>query len=252
MAIPLQPNERLTVKTLPAPLRQAIQTFFANAPRGCALVGGTALAGYYAGHRESDDMDVFTADARAQEFAVTAVKSLATLGTKFSDEMTTPAYYHCLAELDGHGFTIDIVRDPNLYRTGGFVTMPSGVTVADLETLLKMKIAALVRRGSEKDLYDLVWLTEHYRQPSMEEWLKLGQDIDAGATAEAMLASLLGQKPRATACGFAQKFGMNADKVMERIATFKTDLQKKLAIYLEQAPVDPAVAALIRKIKKLR
>ena len=44
------------------------------------LVGGTALAGYYAGHRRSDDLDLFVRDEAACRAAVLAVKSLVTLG----------------------------------------------------------------------------------------------------------------------------------------------------------------------------
>jgi hypothetical protein len=217
------------------------------------LVGGTALAGFYACHRTSDDMDVFTADDKAQEAAVRAAKSLARLGVKLHEESTTPGYYHALADLDGHAFTIDVVLDTNLFRpgVGTVATSPSGIVVASLETLLKMKIAALVSRSSEKDFYDLVWLTENYRYPALGEWLSLGREVDAGVSAETMLTSLVGRKPREDACSFAEKFGVPAVDVLKRITAFKEELQHRLLDYLEKAP-GPDAAALMRQLKRLR
>jgi hypothetical protein len=76
MAVENEPDERIAKKALPAPLRSAIEAVFAGGLENVALVGGTALSGYYAGHRRSDDMDLFTKDSIAQELAVRRVKEL--------------------------------------------------------------------------------------------------------------------------------------------------------------------------------
>ena len=252
MDIQTKPNEALANKALPEPLRRALGATFAGGLPGCVLVGGTAIAGYYACHRVSDDMDLFTADARAQAFAVSAVKSLTSISATFREEHKTPTYYHALISLDAHHFTADVVLDENLHRIGTFSTTPSGVTVADLETLLKMKIATLVSRCSAKDLYDLVWLTQNYRFPDVGEWLKLGQMIDAGATPEAMLIALTGANLQQSACGFAEKFGVASEKVLNEIVSLKQKLEISLAEHLTNAPIDAAIAPLIRRIKQIR
>ena len=59
---------------LPFPLLQALRHVFAQGLNDCVLVGGTALAGFYAGHRRSDDLDLFTGSATAFTQAVLAVR----------------------------------------------------------------------------------------------------------------------------------------------------------------------------------
>ena len=252
MAVQTNPNEKLAQKSLPGPLRRAIQATFVGGLPDCALVGGTALAGFYACHRESDDMDLFTGNQKSQSIAVAAVKSLTTIGAVFSEELTTPSYYHALVVLDHHRFTVDVVLDTNLHRIGEFVTTSSGITVANLETLLKMKIATLVSRCSAKGFYDLVWLTENYRFPDFIEWLQLGQMIDGGATAEAMLIAIIGADLRESACGFAVKFGISAAEVLKRITEFKVEIESRLVKHLESTPADASIAPLIRRLRKLR
>lgn len=252
MAISTEPNETLAAKTLPHPLRQSIEATFGHGLTGCALVGGTALAGFYAGHRESDDMDLFTADAVAQAMTVAAIKNLAGIGVVFSDERNSPSYFHVLGSFSGHHFSIDVVLNANIFRIGGFAQISNGVQVANLETLLMMKIATLVSRCSEKDLFDLKWLTEHYRYPDIEEWIALGQKVDAGTNAESMLISLCGAQLRHEACGFSTKFGVPSTQVLKVITAFRSELQKKLAIYLEAFPSSTAVAPLLREIRRLR
>ncbi len=252
MAIPAKPNEALVLKTLPKPLRQAIQGIFGNGLIGCSLVGGTALAGYYAGHRESDDMALFTTDAVAQAMTVAAVKSLAGIGVVFSDERNSPSYYHVLGSLSGHNFSIDVVLDANIHRVGEFLQTTDGVQLASLETLFMMKIATLVSRCSEKDLFDLKWITEHYRNPDMKEWIALGRKVDGGANAESMLIALSAAKLRSEGCGFAAKFGISSGEVFKTIVAYRSSLQKKLAAHLETFPPSTAITSLLREIRRLK
>ena len=55
-----QPDSSLAAQILPPPLYRALTHLSAQDLNGVMLVGGTALAGYYAGHRRSDDLDLFT------------------------------------------------------------------------------------------------------------------------------------------------------------------------------------------------
>src|SRR5687767_3419782 len=50
------PSERLT------PLQKAVLRAFFARERGFHLTGGAALAGYYLGHRRTDDLDLFALD----------------------------------------------------------------------------------------------------------------------------------------------------------------------------------------------
>ena len=247
MAVENEPDERLTKKALPAPLRAAIEAVFSGGLEGVALVGGTALSGYYACHRRSDDMDLFTKDSIAHDMAVRRVKELPR--TSISEERRSPTYYHALAESGGHTFTIDVVLDPNLFRVGTVHITPKRVGVISLQTLRMMKTATLVSRCSEKDLYDLVWLSKRFGNVTVEEWVTLGHQIDGGVTPESILLSLAGVTPRIAACGFAQSFGVPSEEVLKLIMEFRSSLIKTFQAHLEKAPIDREISQLIKKLK---
>jgi hypothetical protein len=226
---------------------------FEGGASGIALVGGTALAGFFAGHRCSDDIDLFSADDVAQRMAAAAVKRLATIGAKLSDERVSPGFYHALVDLDGHAFTAQAVLDANVHRVGTFVSTPSGIRIASTTTLLKMKIATLVSRCSEKDLYDLLWLKEHGPWPDIATRLALGREIDGGVDAENVLAGLAMARLKIESCTFAESLGVPGPTVLSRIEALRAELETELVEYLEHGgATDPRIAPLIRKLRRKR
>ena len=245
-----KPDESLAVKTLSVPLLRAIREVFAAAGPGIVLVGGTALAGFYAAHRKSDDMDIFTSDADAQRAAVAAAKNLVTLGAKIDRERHSPMFYHSVARWDDHEFTIDVVLDPRIFHVGAFLITSGGIAVADLETLLKMKLATLVSRCSEKDLFDLEWLMTNYKKLTVPEILELGHEIDGGYHAESVLISLANAQSSVESCGFAVKFGVSQDAVYERVVATKELFTRIFMDYLEADRQTPEIGKLIRALKK--
>jgi len=247
------PDEALAAEVLPAPLLASIRHVFVGGAPGIGLVGGTALAGFYAGHRRSDDMDLFTGDQIAQAMTVAAIKDLKRLGARLSDERASPAFFHVLVDLDDHQFTAQAVLDAHLHQVGQFHTVPSGIRVASISTLRKMKIATLVSRCSEKDLYDLLWLKEQGDWPSIPDLVAQGQEIDAGVNAESILISLTMATPRSISCGFAMEQGHTAEAVLARVDGFRAELQQLLLAHLEAGgPPPPAMAPLIRKLRRSR
>ena len=171
------PDSRLAAKTLPRPLYRALQHVFHQGVTDCMLVGGTALAGYYAGHRRSDDLDLFTRDAEAQRAMTLAVGALADLGATLDAKQSSAQFHSVLCSLDNHRFTARVVLDSNLFRVGHATQADDGVWVADLETLLRQKAATLVSRCSEKDLYDLRWLFGRFSHLTLETLLELAAPI---------------------------------------------------------------------------
>ena len=73
----LAPDSRLAQRVLPDPLYRALTHVYAQRISGCMLAGGTAISGYYAGHRRSDDLELFAKDEDAHRAAVLAARSLA-------------------------------------------------------------------------------------------------------------------------------------------------------------------------------
>jgi hypothetical protein len=209
------------------------------------LVGGTALAGFYAGHRRSDDLDLFTRDPVAHDAAVRAAKSLTEIGASFGQERSSSLFHHATCRLDGHDFTIQVVHDPSLFLVGSGAAA-GGAFVASLETLLKMKCATLVSRASEKDLYDLAWLFEHASDLDVPALIALGSQIDGGMHAESVLVSLVGAEPVEASCGFSRT--ESAAEVLAVVRRVRQGLIDGLEAFLRAQPTPP-IAALIRKRK---
>ena len=149
----------LADRVLPPPLLKSLRHIFAQGISDCLLVGGTALAGFYAGHRRSDDLDLFTGNAVSFRQTVLAVRSLRSIGVELQERSGSNQYYRAVCSLEDLSFTVDVVLDKRLLDIAE-TSAAGAVVVAGLPTLFAMKAAALVSRCSEKDLYDLLWAVQ--------------------------------------------------------------------------------------------
>jgi hypothetical protein len=211
------------------------------------LVGGTALAGFYAGHRRSDDLDLFTATAEAQWAVRLAVKSLAEIGGVVDNERNSAQYFHADCELDAHAFTVDVVHDARLFEVGTGLVV-DGLTVASLDTLLMTKAATLVSRCSEKDLYDLIWILDHVEGLELPDLIDRGQRIDGGLSAESVLMVATGTKLSERSCGFCLAGGRSAAEVFSAVSAFKERLQETLSKHLHGQQIPP-LGRLVRTLR---
>lgn len=215
------------------------------------LVGGTALAGFYFGHRRSDDMDLFTRDPQVQKIAIRAVASLRDLGAELQPVVHSPSYYRVTIRWQNHSFTADVVCDPAHFEEGRSVRLPDGIAVAGIETLLMTKAATLVSRCGEKDLYDLIFILEQFQDLTLERLLELGHKIDGGMGAENVLLSVLGTRLQMQSCDFAIDPLLDRRAVYEKIFAFQKGLIVDLRGLAKKQPLPP-LGALIRKIRKLQ
>lgn len=245
-----RPSIDLARRVLPAGLFEAIELIFSAQPAGVILVGGTALAGFYAGHRRSDDIDLFCEDIVAQRSAILAVKALTQQGATLSSLRETPHYFHCLASLSGHQFTIDIVLDHHLKDTKVGVPVSKGIIVASLTGLLCMKIATLVSRCSEKDLYDLIWLFGQWPGLSLSQLVPLGSKIDLGVSEESILISLSGATLTKSACSFAAEMGHSVEDVFQQISLFRKQLIIDYSAYLRNKAEKYTIKSVLDKLSK--
>lgn len=241
-----QPDSSLAQATLPEPLYEALVHVFAQGVSGCMLVGGTALAGYYAGHRRSDDLDLFVADGDAVTAVTLAVDSLRREGVEIDELQRTAQFYSAACRSREHRFTVQVVLDVNLFEVGNASTASDGVHVADLQTLLKTKAAALLSRCSEKDLYDLHWLFGRFPELNASDLIVLGAEIDGGMSAEALLISLVGAPLELASCGFA--FTQTSEEVLRDVRTLKRRLESAFDQIAREQPAPP-VGQLIRGLR---
>lgn len=240
------PDSRLASRTLPRPLYRALLHVFAQGVSGCMLVGGTALAGYYAGHRRSDDLDLFTRDPEAQRAMTLAAGALSDLGGTVDVTQSSAHFHSALCSLEGHHFTAQVVLDSKLFRVGRAQRADDGVYVAALETILALKAATLVSRCSEKDLYDLKWLFGRFPELELRALLELGSRIDGGVNAEAVLIGLAGARLRESACDFSTS--ETAAQAFEVVTSLRRDLEHGFELLAKNEPVPP-IGALVRALR---
>jgi len=241
-----QPDSGLAAETLAAPLYEALVHVYAQGIADCMLVGGTALAGYYAGHRRSDDLDLFAKDADAMQATVLVVQSLRSRGATLHQVQSTRQFHSAACRLHDHDFTVQVVLDANLFSVGSAIAAADGVLVADLRTLLKTKAATLLSRCSEKDLYDLRWLLGRFPDLETEALIALGAEIDGGMSAENLLISLVAAPLELASCGFS--LTQSAEQVFAGIRSLKERLTSAFDKVASRQPA-PAVGELIRRLR---
>lgn len=248
MALRNEPSVELAERVLPPPLLAALRHIFGQGLAGCGLVGGTALAGFYAGHRRSDDLDLFTDGEGSQKAAVQAVRSLESRGAEIQAKTTSASYFRALCLLDGRRFTVDVCASSLLFRVGGFVTLEGGIAVADLDTLLMLKAAALASRCAEKDLYDLIWILERCPGMTLKAFVDAGQRYDAGADGEGLLIGVLGSRLDREGCGFSLDPAVSKEAVFRQVSGFKEGLAQALRA-LAKGRDAPPLAGLVARAR---
>jgi hypothetical protein len=129
-----------------------------------ALFGGTALAEFYAGHRVSDDLDLFTFERDAvRPFAQTARLALGErVGAPGPLRQGISAEFYQQLFIDHPALgslKLDIgLADPP--QLGSFAQV-GAIRVADFMDLVAAKAGALADRGLPRDGVDLWWIVEH-------------------------------------------------------------------------------------------
>lgn len=243
------PDINLAKRILPSKLFKAIEYIFEKGVFDTALVGGTGLAGFYAGHRRSDDIDLFTKNEKAQKSTILVVKSLKSIGATKLNEQESSFFYDSTWSFKDHKFTVQVVLDAGVFEEGSF-HHAAKIAVASLETIFKMKAATLVSRCSEKDLFDLLWLFEVFPERQLSDLIGQGFEIDAGVNAENMLASIAGTILRESACDFSLDGEMSKMDVYKKVQNFQKQLKKQLFAYLKSQPT-PELGRLVKMARKV-
>lgn len=248
----LTPLPEISKRCTPRALQRALQHIFSQVPAGLWLVGGTALAGYYAEHRRSDDLDLFANDATTHAMAVAAVRSLAKAGAVFSGERRSPTFYHVDVVFNEHQFTVDVVLDEQIHQVGRALHTKDHIWIPDFSTLFAMKSATLVGRCSEKDLFDLDWCFAQLGTINVPAILESGATLDGGLTTETLLIGLQGATLREEACGFVLDGKDAQKKAFQKISALRKALIHAIRTHEIAVPPSAAVATLHRAMKEIR
>ena len=133
--------------------RDFLREFFARETR-FYLTGGAALVGFYLGHRETNDLDLFTLeDAIESGFAV--IKDVAQhLSASVEAIQTSPDFRRLLVRRGEEAVIVDLVRE-HVFQIERDKTVVNGIRVDSPEEILANKLCALLSRSEIRDLVDV-------------------------------------------------------------------------------------------------
>lgn len=136
--------------------RSVLEAFFRR-ERGFFLSGGGALAGFYLGHRETHDLDLFTVDPILDRGASALREAADELGATLERLQTSPEFQRWLVRRGEEGLVVDLVRDtvPQLH---GEKRSIGALLVDPPEEILANKLCTLLSRAEIRDLVDVMAL----------------------------------------------------------------------------------------------
>jgi hypothetical protein len=161
------------------PLQQKfLQTFFSKEKR-FFLSGGAALAGYYLGHRETQDLDLFTLMDVMKEGASAVAEAASEMGASLESIQTSPDFRRYILTHGAEAIVVDLIRE----RVAQIVADKPviGIIAVDPpEEILANKLCALLGRAEIRDLVDIQALEA--AGYSLESALPAAALKDAGLT----------------------------------------------------------------------
>lgn len=169
-------------------LQQAVLGAFFRRERGFFLSGGGALVGFYLGHRETHDLDLFTVEATLERGAAALRGAGDELGATLEGLQTSPDFQRWLLRRGEEAIVVDLVRErvPQLHAKKRLI---GALLVDPPEEILANKLCALLSRAEIRDLVDVMALEQAgYR---MEDQIVAANRKDGGLT-PAQLGWVLG------------------------------------------------------------
>ena len=143
------------------------------------LTGGAALAGFYLGHRETHDLDLFTLIDAMEEGSAAVAEVAREIGAKLESIQTSPDFRRYILTHESEAIVIDLIRE----RVAQIISdkpMIGIIRVDPPEEILANKLCALLGRAEIRDLVDVRAL-EISGHP-VESSLPAAASKDAGLT----------------------------------------------------------------------
>lgn len=165
-----------------------LQAFFARENR-FFLSGGAALVGFYFGHRETYDLDLFTLENEIENGFRLVNEVAAELKAKVESIQTSPDFRRILLKREKESIVIDLVRE-YVFQISADKPIINGIRVDLPEEILANKLCALLSRSEVRDLVDVRELEN--AGFSLENALNAAAKKDSGLT-PAQLAWVLNQ-----------------------------------------------------------
>jgi predicted nucleotidyltransferase component of viral defense system len=184
------------------------------------LTGGVALAGFYLGHRETHDLDLFTEGTPLDEGERTLREIASELELEIESVRRDPAFHRFLVRRrqDAEALVVDLVRDdvPQLAAK----RIVSGIRIDSAEEILANKLCTLLSRVEVRDLVDVMALQQSGLDPIAAVWPASRKD--AGMT-PSQLAWVLSSFP------IPEDKALPGEVSPAELSAFRDDLIRRLA-----------------------
>ena len=118
------------------------------------LTGGAALAGFYFGHRKTEDLDLFTLENEIENgFAI--VREVAqTLSAKVESIQTSPDFRRLLVKRGDEAVVVDLIRE-YVFQLEREKREINGIRIDSPEEIMANKLCTLLSRAEIRDLVDV-------------------------------------------------------------------------------------------------
>lgn len=153
------------------------------------LTGGAALVGFYFGHRETHDLDLFTLENEIENGFAIVKDAARTLGASVEAIQTAPDFRRLFVKRGDEAVVVDLVRE-YVFQIDREKREIGGIRIDSPEEILANKLCALLSRSEIRDLVDVRELEE--AGFNLENALSVAQQKDTGLT-PAQLAWVLNQ-----------------------------------------------------------
>ena len=153
------------------------------------LTGGAALVGFYFGHRQTEDLDLFTLENEIENGFVIVREVAAQLNASVESIQTSPDFRRLLVKRGDEAVVVDLIRE-YVFQLEPEKREINGIRIDSPEEILANKLCALLSRAEIRDLIDVQRLEE--AGFSLEDGLQVAAKKDTGLT-PAQLAWVLNQ-----------------------------------------------------------
>lgn len=173
------PDPRRILTPLQWSVLQRFFSFPISAP--FFLTGGTALAGFYFGHRTSVDLDLFTLSPLPRDDLYSLMTTIAkSEGGEFALQTEAPTIVTGFIKTPDVSLKVDLVQDVPIH-VGDF-NVVDAIRIDALENIGSNKITASYGRLDPKDFVDLYWILEIDQSLQFDDLLATAKKKDIGIT----------------------------------------------------------------------
>lgn len=165
-----------------------LEAFFAR-ESSFFLSGGAALVGFYFGHRETHDLDLFTLENDIENGFRIVNDVARDLDATVDSVQTSPDFRRLLVKRDGESIVVDLIRE-YVFQTSPQKRLVNQVRIDTPDEIFANKLCALISRSEIRDLVDVRQLENSGL--SLEDALDAAEKKDSGLT-PAQLAWVLSQ-----------------------------------------------------------